>query len=380
MIHNLNYIKALDKLNLLICRVIGFLKTKKKLHTYKIENIACIKLSAFGDALCLMPAIQSLKSVYPHSKITWITTYKTNPEYFKNKKIFDGIIVLKTNPICTLIQILKNMKKMQSFDLALDFDQSYGLSELLSLMAKTTGGFKTPRKGSTFDIKVSYEPQLNEKIQFLELVKSLKSQKNSLLKNSDFKINYFSNHDVLSEKANELICKIQKRQRPLLVIYPGSSTNAMYRRWPLHNYCNVYNQIKKQANAVFVGGPDESNLLAYLNKNVDPNDIWINQISIPDLAIIFSKYARAFLGNDGGLFQLAEAMDLPGVVIFGPSLASKWGSTNPLSINLEKSLHCRPCLQNYLGKVPKKCRYGTSECLTAITKDEVFSALQKLLK
>ena len=71
-------------------------------------------------------------------------------------------------------------------------------------------------------------------------------------------------------------------------------------------------------------------------------------------------------GNDGGLLHVAGAVNLPVIGIFGPSKSSKWGSIHPDSVAFEVELDCRPCLQNYLGKVPQECWKGTSECLSRI--------------
>ena len=77
--------------------------------------------------------------------------------------------------------------------------------------------------------------------------------------------------------------------------------------------------------------------------------------------------------------HVAGAVNLPVIGIFGPSKYSKWGSVHSDSVSLEVELDCRPCLQNYLGKVPQECWKGTSECLSRISPTKVIEAINHML-
>ncbi len=84
---------------------------------------------------------------------------------------------------------------------------------------------------------------------------------------------------------------------------------------------------------------------------------------------------RLFVGNDSGLMHLAEAVGVPVVALFGPTVeAFGYFPSLPQSLVIERRLGCRPCSRN--GATP--CPKGTVECLTAITPDQVAEAVASL--
>jgi len=81
---------------------------------------------------------------------------------------------------------------------------------------------------------------------------------------------------------------------------------------------------------------------------------------------------RLFVGNDSGLMHLAEAVGVPVVAIFGPTVES-FGYFPSLEESrvVERRLSCRPCSRN--GAVP--CPRGTRECLAAIPHERVVETV-----
>jgi len=81
---------------------------------------------------------------------------------------------------------------------------------------------------------------------------------------------------------------------------------------------------------------------------------------------------RVFAGNDSGLMHLAEAVGVPVVALFGPTVeAFGYYPSLALSRTIERRLACRPCSRN--GSTP--CPKGTGECLTAIGPEPVAHAI-----
>ena len=84
---------------------------------------------------------------------------------------------------------------------------------------------------------------------------------------------------------------------------------------------------------------------------------------------------RAFLGNDSGLMHLAEAVGVPVVGLFGPTVREfGYFPSLPHSRTVERRLACRPCSRN--GPTP--CPKGTVECLRQIPSHAVVDALTTL--
>jgi len=84
---------------------------------------------------------------------------------------------------------------------------------------------------------------------------------------------------------------------------------------------------------------------------------------------------RAFVGNDSGLMHLAEAVGVPVVALFGPTVREfGYFPSLPRSRTIERDIACRPCSRN--GSTP--CPRGTGECLAAIPADAVVDAVTTL--
>jgi len=84
---------------------------------------------------------------------------------------------------------------------------------------------------------------------------------------------------------------------------------------------------------------------------------------------------RAFVGNDSGLMHLAEAVGVPVVSLFGPTVeAFGYYPSLPRSRTIERAIACRPCSRN--GSTP--CPRRTGECLTVIPPATVAGAVLSL--
>ncbi|MEC7987164.1 MAG: glycosyltransferase family 9 protein [Myxococcota bacterium] len=83
--------------------------------------------------------------------------------------------------------------------------------------------------------------------------------------------------------------------------------------------------------------------------------------------------ARLALGGDTGLMHLCGAMDIPLVMLFGPT-TSEDGFWCHRGIALEVERYCRPCSR--FGSVA--CPIGDHACMCLIDVDQVWAAVQKV--
>ncbi len=83
------------------------------------------------------------------------------------------------------------------------------------------------------------------------------------------------------------------------------------------------------------------------------------------------KYALGFAGIDSFMAHVTNAFDVPGIVLFGPSVIEVWGHKN--NLNIRKNLPCSPCIDILHGV---KCPYN-HPCMTHITVKEVQEAIYK---
>lgn len=359
--------------------IVKLLSKKKQRRIETPSSIMFIKLSAMGDALCLMPAIRMLSIAFPDSKIDWVTTSRSQPKMFSNIPYLNRIEVISLNHVSLIYDIVVLIRKLKSYDIIIDYDQYYSISEILAYLGKNNAGFNAPLKGKTYDIQELYQPFRNEKLQFLALTEKIIKYYgvdvppySPLL--TELLLDFKPSVKLLTEAD-----KLRSSGKPVIIIYPGSSGNASFRRWGLENYICIIKQLQNKCKIVIAGGPDEIEMKPqFISDEIKVSD-WIGKWNLIEWAWIFRNISNLFVGNDGGLFHLADLMGLCSVTIFGPALYEKWGSINKTSSGVEINLDCRPCLKNYLGDVPQVCKRGDLACLNSIdVHSVVYQVEQKL--
>lgn len=361
----------------LLSFLVKSLPIKGKFLSGKPKNILFIKLSAMGDVLCLLPSIRLLSEAFPDAKISLLTTRRSQPSLFQDISFIKKIYVLPTNIFKTIIFFPRFFYVLLKFDLVIDCDQYYQVSELISYFGRVSVGFKTGIKGTSFGIALSYDSRENEKIQFRRIVELIVAEFYGAPGSFSVDCPELLSKFTPSNKLKKLASNLESTGLPTIVIFPGSSMNASFRRWDLDKYIYIIKKIIPHANFMIVGGPDEVKLKQSLNISGMSAIDFINTWTLLELLWIFRNVANLFVGNDGGVLHLAESQGVPIVGIFGPALYSKWGSINPESVPIEAEIDCRPCLRNFEGNVPSTCHRGDVACLGMIDQEVVVNTIFK---
>lgn len=369
-------LRTLDKLFSLFIAV----AKRKTLSRERPQKILVVKLSAMGDALCLMPSLRQLKLAFPSAEIDWLTTRRTMPYLFSGSGIIREIHLLPVSPARLVLFFLTKFKFLARYDLIIDFDQYYRISEVLALCGQSSAGFKTPLKGTKYSLTVKYDAWRNEKTMFSELVQSIASHYLIQCEALDPILPELLADFEPSLKVSEFVNQLHESNKPRLFVYIGSSPNAGYRRWPLERFMEVLRVFDPLSNAIIAGGPDEVALKPLIAAQGYSHLDYIGAWNLDEWMYIFREAPGVFLGNDAGLLHVAESQGLPIVGIFGPNISSKWGSINPLSVGLESDTKCRPCIKNYLGQIPASCYRGDVKCIDEISVHHVVAAVSKALE
>jgi ADP-heptose:LPS heptosyltransferase len=359
---------------------------KKVIHLSKSPiNISVIKLSALGDILCLVPSIVTIKKFCPSLRISFVTTFRGSPDYIEKLNLFDEIIVLNTSLSGFVASLLSVFSSVHRSDVVVDCDQSYQLSELISLSCPFSIGFYSSVKGRTFSLTVPYSPLSNERYLFYSLFNKLSSCCNLPLPSKPLlvldSLKHCSISDLTYSKYPELIGFLSK-SLPLILLYPGSSLNAIYRRWPLSSFEELYYLLSSKYDVVFVGGPSEVSLIPYLSTFVPESKLFISKLSLYELSIFISNFVDLLIGNDSSLIHLSDLCGVPTFGLFGPNTSSKWGPVAKNSKYFSSLYPCSPCMHPYMNIVPSRCRYqsdtGNAPCMELIEPFQIFSAVNAL--
>ncbi len=178
----------------------------------------------------------------------------------------------------------------------------------------------------------------------------------------------------LQKRAEELLLKYGIRPNDTVIgLNPGASFGSS-KCWPAEHFAKAAElfQQKFNANILLLAGPGEEQIVnAILSKttakiiNTAPDRI--------DLELLkpIVKRCNLLITNDTGPRHYAVALDVPAVVIMGPTDPRYTESNLDKTIVIRIDMDCSPC--------HKKTCPTDHKCMTQVTPEMVFEAGKKLL-
>ncbi len=167
---------------------------------------------------------------------------------------------------------------------------------------------------------------------------------------------------------------------PYFCVMPGSAWPG--KRWPVERFVEVLQEVQSKMGLlpVILGTQKDLasvELCKHLALKKIPHFSGVGRLSLVENAKVLGA-SRGYLGNDTGLAHVAEAVGVPALVIFGPTVPEMgFAPWKKQSVSVGSSLGCRPC-----GKDGRFCyrildRYA---CLRSVEAKSVSSSLNSMLK
>tara|TARA_B110000858_G_C17770671_1_gene459432 strand:- start:470 stop:1465 length:996 start_codon:yes stop_codon:yes gene_type:complete len=280
-------------------------------------KIAIVKLSALGDIIHAMVALQFMKKNNPDLEIDWVVEERYK-ELLKFNPDINQVLPInikqakKMKSFFLLIKEFRRASKFGPYDLVIDM-QGLVKSSIISRLipSKLTLGFDKSsvreRVASIFynkTFRISYDQNIVERnfelikfaFNFSYQVKDIQDKLPFLYSNNKYLFSGFS-----SVKKN-------------IVIIPGASVAA--KRYPIENFVKLINLL--DANYFIIWGNDEEKLLAKKIKKLSPSINICEKLSIEGLIELISR-SDLVLGPDTGPTHMAWALNVPSITLFGPT-------------------------------------------------------------
>ena len=345
------------------------------------HSIVIIKPCCIGDLVMTTPLLQVIKDNYPSAQITYVTgTWsKAIAEHHPaiDKVIDCGTVGIPGRYRITNYLKLARLLRRQHFDLAFVLDRSPMLTLLpwLAGVARRVGPDSLGRGFSLTDrTPVSASPTHleHEADIYLDLARTLKLT-------MDHPRMLF----VPTEKERQSVLHSEYKQ---VAVFPGGGSNPgmelTAKRWPLERYRALVDRLVHELHVqvLLIGGPDDAKLNQALLDGLDlPAESVINLAGKTSFGQSAAQIEACslFIGNDSSPMHLAAAVGTPVIAIFGPTSPQEYGPyplDDPKHIALWRHPTGQPCF--FLGKV-QPCANCT--CMQAITVDEVWSAVERLI-
>ncbi len=280
-------------------------------------KIAIVKLSALGDIVHSMFALQFLRQKYPNARIDWVAE-ECFADILEHNPHIDNILKvnlksLKKNKlnIFSQIKLIKSYAK-NNYDLIIDAQGLLKSAITARLLGKNIAGFD---KNSVREKLASlfYSHKVNISYDENTIDRNAKVLSGPL----GFEI---STQDILDKKpflyfadAKQNIDGYIKKELKNIVFIVGSTWKS--RIYPKEKLVKIINELKQ--NAIIVWG----------NENEKQDADWIEQhssyakalrdrLSLNDLKALIAK-ADLLIGNDTGPTHMAWGLNVPSITIFG---------------------------------------------------------------
>ena len=278
-------------------------------------RVAIVKLSAMGDIIHAMVALQFIKKQIPDIQIDWFVE-KVFVQVLENNCDIDNIYALdlksiKKNKknIFSQIKLIKKYSK-NNYDLVIDAQGLIKSAIVSKLLGKNISGFD---KNSTREGFASFF--YNKKIKS-------EYEKNIIERNIDVictPLNINVNTDEILNKKPFLFFKKEKRE--IYSYLRSEKKNILFiigASWPSKMY-------SKEKFAKIINSLNENCLIAWGNKEekkiadeiaLNSSSIVLPKLDLNNLKAVI-KNCDLVIGNDTGPTHMAWAFNIPSITIFG---------------------------------------------------------------
>jgi len=347
------------------------------------EKILIVRLSAIGDVVHVLPALRSLRSNFPDSKITWLVEDKAS-DILKDHPDIDEVItfprrkwqrnILKISKITnTLSEIFSFYEKLRKdrYDIVIDFQ------------GNLKSGVMTIMTGS--ENRIGFEKGYCKEFNYLFTTHRIrplhkrmhKIDKNlTLLRGLNIETAFHRPELPVSKEDEKYISKFFRTNvndsLPIIVVQPCTSKFGSYKQWPVSNYALLADKILEscEANVIFSWGPGEIKVVKKIVRNMKHKALVACKTKSIKQLIELIRRANLFIGGDTGPLHIASILDIPTVGIYGPKDPVIYGPYHSKAVVVRKELWCSPC---------KRRTCPDPECMTSILPDDVFHAVNKLM-
>lgn len=337
-----------------------------------------VRLSALGDVIQVLPALEALAQRFPGAQIDAVTETLSSglieghpairkvielPRSEARKTWRNRQLRGRTWPL--LEKFIRQLRR-ERYDLVIDW-QSNLRSALVRILAKKRMvlGIHPADGGELPDWWPGYRPTRsagqNQKVHRAE--RALHVVRELGWKGS-------SPPGQLGDFEGESVAKYQGDSTPVL-LHPFVSAFGRFKEWPLHHWAALSKSLAKKGYPVWISGaPEDQSRIAQIVRQCGYCAAPAPSTSgIRELAALL-KNCRALVAADTGVLHLAATLKTPAIGLYGPKDPEVHGPWGDHARVLRADIPCAPCKL-------RSCEH--SFCMQSISPVTVERALLELL-
>lgn len=346
-------------------------------------HIVCLRFSSLGDVLLQTSFFSQLKKeLGQNCKLTLMTADEFEPVLKGHPHIDQILSFSRKSSLGKFFKTFGDFHKDQPVDFIVDLHNTTRANLLKlrywSIPKIAVDKRKIERKLLTSPIKINLlkkESIMKRVIKDFNFLFTEKFQESKL---SNFLWEDSSSQSISSipdsfDKAEVEATKLKYDLKdPYVAIVPSASHET--KRWPVERFLELSKLISKEMKVVILAGPDDQFCHVFNDceniMNLQGKTSYVESSRIVGAA-------RLCIGNDTGLIHMAEAQNIPSLMIMGPT-SEYFGFATHLesSHTFSHKLWCRPC--SATGS--KKCFRKKTYCLEMTSVNDVYQQAQSRLE
>ena len=280
-------------------------------------RIAIVKLSALGDIIHAMVALQFIKQHLPNSTIDWVVEEGFKDILVNNPDINEihTVSIKKAKQqksIKLLFNEIKKLRKLPRYDIVID-TQGLIKSAIVSraIPSDKTFGFDKNSLRESFAAKfytdvcsISYDENIIKRnAAVISSALDIKISHDDILTKQSF---LFSNSQISSDLLSD--------SKPNIALIPGASFKSKI--YSADQYAQIANKLKSQANFIVLWGNESERNMAEKIHKIAPEVHIADKLTLDGLKG-FIMQTDLVIGGDTGPTHMAWALNIPSITLFG---------------------------------------------------------------
>lgn len=338
-------------------------------------KILVVRLSSLGDILHLFPAISDLRRRHPDAEIHWLV----EPAFAEVAGWHQGVdkvipVPLRAHKkrwwkVPALLRGLRKQLRAENYDLVLDAQGLLKSALLARLAGKPIRGFDATSARESLAAKfyqttasVPKGPHVIDRNRQL-VAQLFGSDASTPL---DFGLDQFRQQQMQIAPPAALAELVAQ---PCLVLLHGTTWNSKY--WPESSWKELIALQAAQGMRCLLpwGNEQERERAERLQSAGGEYAFVLPRLKLTELMNVLLR-ARGFVSVESGIGHLAAALDLPGVMLHGPTDPGYSGILGKACIHLTSGIDCAPCFRRDCPKIASP--EETPPCQLSIEPQQVY--------
>lgn len=352
---------------------------RRSLNEGESPKILIIQLTKIGDLVCTTPVFREIKEKLPSSHLAVLVRDDVKDVLKNNPRIDEIISVSDYGGFSGRLKLVGKLRR-EKYDWVFNFSPVDLWANIVGFWAFIPDRASTIYGGAGEMVK-ALSVFNNHRLEF-KLGASLLSHYLALLKFLGIEA-ASQRKEVFTRPKEEKKAADFLRAHDLnkddILIGISCSSGIKFNQWEPAKFADLADQLtdKLGAKIIFIGSPGESTEIENIQKMMHFSSASAaGFFTLRELAA-FMRNLKLFVGVDTGPVYIADALDVPVLVIAGPDSMAEQRPTGAKARIIKKNIHCSPCLFVFSGI--RYCREGHLRCIKEISVEEVFRACRELL-